>query len=338
MPAEAEATDILVRIFFEGAEYFLRLGGTMTTKGLSLICAVGKWTIESAVGHKKLGGKINSRQFINSFAASSIFPLSKEDFNIIRPELKRLHIPYMQYKSTNEMKESGIVEISVRKEDAERFIRCCESKGIASVEPYDLSVKELSPDEYEKALENTGTQGVNVNISKDGIIVNNVENPMQAPSDHLVQSEQSLNASQSSNLYDMIFNPKKPINDNLNEAILVSARRKGDLIPISANKKSLLVEQSDYGVTLTVPRTKKSERLIVPQEDISSLNSNGGKTIEVDLKPDKLYEITDNNGKLKRKMTGIEIRNSHKWNNPYARRKPKGKPPISPAQNKEGVK
>ena len=75
MPAEAEATDIVVRVFFEGTEYFLKLGGAMVTKGLSLICALGKWTIESSIGHKKLGGRINSRKFIDSFVASSIFPL-----------------------------------------------------------------------------------------------------------------------------------------------------------------------------------------------------------------------------------------------------------------------
>lgn len=338
MPAEAEATDIVVRVFFEGTEYFLKLGGAMVTKGLSLICALGKWTIESSIGHKKLGGRINSRKFIDSFVASSIFPLSKADFDKIKPELKRLHIPYMQYKSTKDMKENGIIEISVRKEDAERFIRCCENQGIASVEPYDLSVEELSAEEYEQALNNSGTQGVEVNISENGITVNNTENPTLAPSDPLAQSEQNSKGSQSNSPYDMIFNPNKNINSNLDDAKTVAARRNGDLIPISADKDSLFVSENKDSVVLTIPGTKKSERLVVPREDIVSTNANGGQAITADLKPNKSYDIVDKNGNLKRKMTGNEISVSGKWNNAYTPQKPIKTAPTVPTPKMGGVK
>ncbi len=318
MPAEAEATDILVRVFFEGTEYFLKFAGSAATKGISLVCALGKYALERAAGHKKLGGKINSRKFIDSYIASSIFPLSKADFDKLKPELKRLHIPYMQYKSTKEMKENGIVEISVRAEDAERFIRCAENIGIANVEPYDLKVEELSPEEYEQALNSSGTQGVEVNISEDGITVNNAENPTPAPTDSLNLSEQNSKGSQPSNPFDMIFNPNKNVNGNLEDAKTVAARRNGDLIPISADKESLLVSESADNVVLTVPGTKRSERLVVPREDIVSTNANGGQAVTADLKPNKVYDILDKSGNLKRKMTGSEINATKKWNNAYA--------------------
>lgn len=339
MPAEAEATDILVRVFFEGAEYLLKFAGGAATKGVSLVCALGKYAIERTVGHKKLGGKINSRKFIDSFVASSIFPLSKADFDKLKPELKRLHIPYMQYKSTKEMKENGIVEISVRAEDAERFIRCAENIGIASVEPYDLKVEELTPEEYEQALNNSGSQGVEVNISEDGITVNGAENPTQAPTDPSIPSEQNSKESQSSNPYDMIFNPQKNVNSNLEDAKTVAARRNGDLIPISADKETLLVSENKDNVVLTVPGTKKSERLVIPREDIVSTDANGGQAVTADLKPNKSYDILDKNGNFKRKMTGNEINASQKWNNAYApQHKPQKTVPKVPTPKKVGVK
>lgn len=331
MPAEAEATDILVKIIFEEAEFFLRIGGNMATKGLSLLCAVAKLGYERHKGRQKLGGRISSRQFLENFTASSIFPLSKEDFEKLKPELKRLNIVYMRYKPTKDMKNDGIVEISVRKEDAERFIRCAENLGIAGVAPYDIETTELSEEEYNQALENGGVTGVNVTVSDNGITVNDFVNPTQAPADPSIPSEQNSGVSSPFSQYDMVFNTDKSVADNLETAELVAARRNGTLIPISADKETLFVSESKDSVILTVPGTSRTERIRIPREDVLSTQANGGQAVVADLKHDKMYDILDKNNNPIRKMSGTEIGESKKWHNAYAPKKkhtPKAPVPI----------
>lgn len=336
MPAEAEATDILVKVMFEGAEFFLRFTGNMASKGVSILCACAKLLYERHKGHQKLGGKISNRQFLENFTASSIFPLSQEDFEKLKPELKRLNIVYMKYKPTKDMKNNGIVEISVRKEDAERFIRCAENLGIAGVTPYDIEATELSEEEYNQALENGGVQGVNVTVSEDGITVNDTVNPTQAPTDPSIPSEQNSGVSKPFSQYDMVFNTDKSVADNLENAELVAARRNGTLIPISADRDTLLVSENKDGVILTVPGTKGKERIQIPSEDVLSTKANDGKAVVADLKHDKTYDILDKNNKPIRQMSGAEIGASKKWNNAYAPKK-KSAPKV-PVPTKAGVK
>ncbi len=310
MSAEAEATDILVRMTMEGIQYCFRFTGEAASKGLALLFAGVRTLYERNKGKQKLGGKVNTRAFLNNFVSSSVFPLSKNDMEKLKPELKRLHIPYMQYKTTKEMKADGRVEISVRKDDADRFIRLAESLGIASVKPYDIQVNALSSKEYEQALKEGSAKGVDVTIADDGITVNERENPTQAPVAPSLRSEPNSDASKP---FDLTFDPRAGVAANLDEAYLVAARRDGRLIPISANKESLLVSETQDTVTLTIPGTKKQERLIVPKSDIVSMNADSGKSVRADLRDTHLYEVVDRNNNSLRKVTGSEIKESGNW-------------------------
>ena len=118
MSAEAEATDILVKVALEGVEYFLRISGTVATKGFAAFFALTKTLYEKTKGRQKLGGKINARTFMNTVTSSEIFPLSKTDLEKLKPEMKRLHIRYMQLKSTKDMRSEGKVDIVISREDA----------------------------------------------------------------------------------------------------------------------------------------------------------------------------------------------------------------------------
>lgn len=219
MSAEAEATDILVRMSMEGAQYFLRFGGEAAEKAFALFFALIKTVYERTRGHQKLGGKINPRTFLTNFTSSSVFPLSQEDFKKLKPELKRLHIPYMQYKTTKSMRDNETIEISVSKENAERFIRLAENLGIASVAPYDMHTDELTEAEYEQALKDGNAKGVDVSVSPDGITtVNERENPMQAPSDILNQSAPNSNEFEP---FTLRFNETDGIRENLKLASLL---------------------------------------------------------------------------------------------------------------------
>lgn len=318
MSAEAEATDILVRMTMEGIQYCFRFTGEAAAKALALLFAGVRTLYERNKGKQKLGGKMNTRAFLDNFVSSSVFPLPKSDMEKLKPELKRLHIPYMQYKTTKEMKADGRVEISVRKEDADRFVRLAESLGIASVKPYDIQVNELSSEEYEQALKEGTAKGVDVTVSDDGITVNERENPTQAPTDPSPRSEPNSDASKP---FDLEFKDSAGIDANLQEAYKVAARRDGRLIPISANKESLLVSETQENVILTIPGTKKQERLIVPKSDIISMDADGGKSIRADLRDTHLYEIVDRNNNPLRKATGSEIKESGNWALKYTTRK-----------------
>ena len=212
MSAEAEATDILVRMAMEGIQYCFRFTGEAATKGVALLFAGVRTLYERNKGKQKLGGKVKTRAFLDNFVSSSVFPLSKTDLDKLKPELKRLHIPYIQYKTTKEMKNEGRVEISVRKDDADRFVRLAESLGIASVKPYDLKINELSSEEYEQAMTEGNSKGVEIKISEDGATVNEQENPTQAPTDHSHRLEPN---STESSPFDMTFDDTAGVAPNL---------------------------------------------------------------------------------------------------------------------------
>lgn len=328
MSAEAEATDILVKVSLESAEFFLRIGGTLASKGLAAVFALIKTLYEKEKGNQKLGGRINARAFMNSVSASEIIPLTKSDLDKLKPELKRLHIRYMQLKSTKDMKSDGKVDIVINRNDADLFVRLAENFGIAAVKPYDVRVNEITPEEYESALAQSTAKGLDISVSDDGITVNERSNPSEAPTVRSPRSEQNSVVSDPT---EMDFNPNKSIDDNLKEAFIVSERRNGNLIPISANKETLFVSETDDFVTVIVPGTRKSERLVIPRDDIVSMQADNGQTIRADLKKLRSYDIVDKSGNLKRKVTGDEIRASNNWN---VKQKPIVKAPKTPTLTK----
>ena len=87
-------------------------------------------------------------------------------------------------------------------------------------------------------------------------------------------------------------------------------------------------------MTLTIPGTKKQECLVVPKNDIVSMNADGGKSIRVDLRDTHLYEIVDRNNNLLRKVTGGEIKGTGNWVPKYT---PHKKPNI-PLPTKGGAR
>lgn len=327
MSAEAEATDILVRVSMEGIEHFVKIAGAAAEQGLAFLFAAIKALYEKSQGKQKLGGKINTREFLQNFTASSVFSLTQEEFKSLKPELKRLHIPYMKYKPNKEMKNNSKIEISVRQEDAERFIRLAESKNIAGLTPYDFQCEEISENAYKEMLENGSAKGVDVSVSQDGTMkVNERENPTPASMEESLSnlSEQNSEISNSDNF---TFDPKKGIDRNLIAAKVEAARRDGRLIPISANKDTLLIHQAEDSVILRIPGTKGQERIVVPKGDIVNMNADGGQTIRADLRRDYKYQILDTNNKPIRKSSGKEINLSRKWNGVRENFSPKPKTP-----------
>lgn len=313
MSAEAEAADILVRVSMEGAEQFIKITGTAAKEGFALLAAMLRTVYEKTRGKQKLGGKFNARTFLENFNSSTVFSLTKNDMKLLEPELKRLHIPYMQYKRTKDMKSDGKVEISVRREDAEKFIRLAESKGIAAVEAYDFKGEEISEKEYDELLNGGGAKGVDFFVAPDGTItINEHENPTQAPAAESPSAPSEPNSKEYST-DSFTFDPDKGVGKNLAEAKVEAARRDGRLVPISANKETLLEQTSADGVLLKVPGTKGQEHLFVPKADIVSMFADGGKTVRVDLRRDYHYQIYDGSKEPLRQMSGEEIKQSGKW-------------------------
>lgn len=317
MAAEAEATDILLRLTMEGVEYFLRFTGAAAVKGVTFFAAAAKTVWEHERGKQKLGGKINPRAFIENFTASTIFPLSVEELNKLKPEMKRLHIPYMQYKSSREMKNSGQVEISVRREDAERFQRLAEKMGIGTVTPYDINTEEISQAAYDMLMADGDMPSVEAAVTPEGVTI--TENPTQAATDLSDPSPQSW---EKSPVRSEPFRPKAGIENNLLAAKAEAARRDGRLIPLSINKDTLL-SQTHYdtngklqGVTVIVPGTKQQQRLFIPKENIITMDADGGQTILADLLDRKYYRLSDSRTGQQRNISGAEIRDGKHWAKP----------------------
>lgn len=70
MSAEAEATDILVRMTMEGIQYCFRFTGEAASKGIALFFAGVRTLYDRKSGKQKLGGKIKTRAFLDNFVRS----------------------------------------------------------------------------------------------------------------------------------------------------------------------------------------------------------------------------------------------------------------------------
>lgn len=330
MSAEAEVSDIILRVSMEGVQYLLRFSGAATEKMMALFFAGIKTAYSRTKGRQKLGGKISPRAFLSAFVASTVFPLQQEDFNKLKPEMKRLHIPYMQYKTTDAMKQDGRVEISVSKEDADRFVRLAESLGIAAVTPYEAEVDELTPSEYEQALKDGTAKGVDVAISDDGITVNERENPSPAPTDPLNQSAPN---SKESEPFIMRFDPTASIDQNLQQAETVAKQLSGELIPISINREALLQSEAPDKITVIVPGTQKTMSMEIPRRDIINPKADNGKTILVNLRARATYVLKKLNiNQMPTESivrTGKEIRDAKWWDTPS--RAPRKRTPKAPS-------
>lgn len=333
MSAEAEVTDIIVRVSMNGLEQFLRITGSSAEKALAFLFATLKSMTERQMGKQKLGGKIKTRAFVEKFVASSVFQISKEDLKKLSPEMKRLHIPYMSYKSTKEMKSDGNVEISVPREDVERFMRIAEKLSITSVQAYDFKAEELSQADYEKFMSEATSKGVEISASEKGVSLNTATNPIAAPADHSPRSEQNSRTSNSIS-EDLIFKPNGGINKQFEEARKQAARMSGELIPIAINKETLLEEIKDDGIIVTVPRTNRQEKMFIPRADITDMNADNGKTIRVDLKAVQEYQIQDKNGT--KRISGREIEQGKKWRSSNSKWQKPSKIKSSPTLSKGG--
>lgn len=323
MAAEAEAASILLRIVMQGAEYCVRFTGAAAGKGAALFLAGLRTAWEHWRGKKKLGGKINPRTFIESFQSSSIFTLDAKDLDKLKPEMKRLHITYMQYKSNKEMKENGQVDISVPSEAAERFARLAKKMGIGTV-ACDVTTEELSPAAYELLTREEGMPGVEATISPDGISI--TENPPLAMADPgNLSAPSSTPMPAPTPTPPARFDPSAGVDKNLMAARADVARREGRLIPLTINKDTLLAK-THYdnagrvtGVTVYVPGTARRERLTIPRESIVTMDADGGHTIRADLIDTKYYRMEDPSGP--RNASGREIRDSGRWELPEWRDK-----------------
>lgn len=316
----------------QGAEFFFRIVGEAAVKTLARLFAALNALHEKMKGQQKLGGKIDTRAFINNFIASSVIPLSQEELKKIGPELKRLHIPYMQYRSTKDMKANGIVEISVRNEDVDRFIRIAEQNGIALTDAEDAKIEEITQKEYQEALKDSSVKGIDFYVMPGGeVIVNEHKNPTQAPagpsnpsesnSEELKLSDTDQKTGSVKEKYSgstpLEFHEKQGVDKNLKNAYsradYLKREANDEFVPLSINKDTLLIESDSKTVTVYVPGTSRERQLVIPRSDIINMNADGGQTIIANLGRDKPYQILDKNGRPEEIITGKEIKDEDHW-------------------------
>lgn len=332
MSTEAEATDILVRLTTEGGQYFLRFTGAAAQRSLALFFAGIRAVSGAAHNRHRTGGRMNARDFMRYYAASSTFTVSKDQLSMLDPELKRLRIPYFIFKPTKNTKNSDFVELAVRKEDEGRFLRICEKIGIGSVEQYDSTMTEITEEEYDELQQDSSSESININVTENGeTTISAAENPTQAPTDPLNQSEQNLDESE---LFE--FDDSKSVTENFDEVMRIidkDARlqqyENGELIPISANKEKLLFKEDEQSVTVVIPKTDRKELMVIPKDDVLIMDADGGKSIHIDLDSNREYQIIDALENPIRKEKGKDI--SSKWNTrSFTKHKPQTKHKTKP--------
>ena len=333
MSAEAEATDILIRMMMEGGQYCLKITGSAAAKGLALAFAGTKLAYERAHGHQKLGGKISARAFLTAFAESDVYALSTDDLKKLKPELKRLHIPYMEYKRTHEQRENNSVDVAIGRVHGEQFQRLCEKLGIGTPEKWDFAAEEIPDEAYEEALADTQGQIIDFVVGPDGVAMRPGQNPTFAPPETSERSEQESEKSETPEKppkeqdidappptsVDDVFVDGAPLAENVKRASFLSKVRSGELVPISAAQK-LVTETDEKYLRITVPGTKGRERMKVPIDDVLSMPPNTANVM-IALRADKEYEIEVLRGaRGEYRMhteTGAQIRDGGKWNIGY---------------------
>ena len=165
MSISSDSAEQLIRLYFEGAEFLLKISGSATKNIVAALYAMSK--------DKKVSkGKTRLVNMLKSDKELKIFSIKKNEMKIFAKQAKGYGVLYCALINKKNKNFDDMVDIMVRAEDAPKINRIIERFNLTTVDK-----AKIVQDEINKELQEKG-KDVSENIPDKGIEEKNVDDQM----------------------------------------------------------------------------------------------------------------------------------------------------------------
>lgn len=211
MSISSDSAEQLIRLYFEGAEFLLKISGSATKNIVAALYAMSK-------DKKASKGKTRLVNMLKSDKELKIFSIKKNEMKIFAKQAKGYGVLYCALINKKNKNFDDMVDIMVRAEDAPKINRIIERFNLTTVDKAKIVQDEINKELQEKGKdvsENRPDKGIEEKNVDDQMIDDIFSEPIQKE-EKLVPLVEEI---QKENLSENFSEIKRPLSDGTTKPI-----------------------------------------------------------------------------------------------------------------------
>ena len=211
MSISSDSAEQLIRLYFEGAEFLLKISGSATKNIVAALYAMSK-------DKKASKGKTRLVNMLKSDKELKIFSIKKNEMKIFAKQAKGYGVLYCALINKKNKNFDDMVDIMVRAEDAPKINRIIERFNLTTVDKAKIVQDEINKELQEKGKdvsENAPDKGIEEKNVDDQMIDDIFSEPIQKE-EKLVPLVEEI---QKENLSENFSEIKRPLSDGTTKPI-----------------------------------------------------------------------------------------------------------------------
>ena len=211
MSISSDSAEQLIRLYFEGAEFLLKISGSATKNIVAALYAMSK-------DKKASKGKTRLINMLKSDKELKIFSIKKNEMKIFAKQAKGYGVLYCALINKKNKNFDDMVDIMVRAEDAPKINRIIERFNLTTVDKAKIVQDEINKELQEKGKdvsENTPDKGIEEKNVDDQMIDDIFSEPIQKE-EKLVPLVEEI---QKESLSENFSESKRPLSDGTTKPI-----------------------------------------------------------------------------------------------------------------------
>lgn len=228
MSISSDSAEQLIRLYFEGAEFLLKISGSATKNIVAALYAMSK-------DKKASKGKTRLVNMLKSDKELKIFSIKKNEMKIFAKQAKGYGVLYCALINKKNKNFDDMIDIMVRAEDAPKINRIIERFNLTTVDKAKIVQDEINKELQEKGKdisENTPDKGIEEKNVDDKMIDDIFSEPSQKE-EKLVPLVEEI---QKENLSENFSEIKRPLSDGMIKPIEKKSVKK-QLVQYKAEEK-----------------------------------------------------------------------------------------------------
>lgn len=268
MSISSDSAEQLIRLYFEGAEFLLKISGSATKNIVAALYAMSK-------DKKASKGKTRLVNMLKSDKELKIFSIKKNEMKIFAKQAKGYGVLYCALINKKNKNFDDMVDIMVRAEDAPKINRIIERFNLTTVDKAKIVQDEINKELQEKGKdvsENTPDKGIEEKNVDDQMIDDIFSEPIQKE-EKLVPLVEEI---QKENLSENFSEIKRPLSDGMTKPIEKKSVKK-QLAQYKAEEKlkNEMKKQVEKAKEILQPVTTLKEQ--VSKVPVSKIQKEKGK-------------------------------------------------------------
>lgn len=220
MSISSDSAEQLIKLYFEGAEFVLKITGSAVKNIIAALYAMSKDT-------KTSKGKTRLANMLKNDKEIKIFAVKKEDMKIFAKQAKSYGILYCTLINNKNKNFDNMVDIMVKAEDAPKINRIIERFNLTTVDKGKIIQDEIKQEISEKqngkdVSENSQDKGREETNIDDQMIDDIFSEPVQKEEKSVPLLEENLK----DNLSENFSENKEPLSDGITKPIEKKSVRK----------------------------------------------------------------------------------------------------------------